>query len=256
MANNDNVDFEDDRALLNKDSQMRRRYFKWLNKRREDFDSDAAYDDYLEMVEDVIHKLVNNIDVESTKDFVEKYRQQNQLLIGQNQAKRAEETRREAEKITQMERTHVEHLTELRRQDAQQEEEKQRQRQQEHAEEILRISKGEEALAKYRHKREKAERKKRKKEAAAARAIEEKAKADEMAVRVRPCFPHPPPAPISDANITQDRRPMERKDQLEAALLAKAAKASGFQQRLVYYRALEEFTQSLEYAEQRLNQIC
>lgn len=256
MADEENADFEDDRALLNKDMQMRRRYSKWLNKTREDFDSDAAYDDYLEMVEDVIYKLVNNIDVEETKTFVEKYRQQNQALIGQNQAKRAEEARREAEKITQSERAHVEKLIELRRQDAEREEERQQQRRREHAEEILRISKGEDALAKIRHKREKAERKKRKKEIAAALALEEKAKADEMAVRVRPVFPHPPPVPIDLENITEDRRPKERAPPTDPILIARAATAGGFQQRLVYCRALAEFTQSLEFVDHHLNHIC
>lgn len=249
MPRHESADFDDDRANLNKDAHVRRRYLTWFNKRREDFDSDQAYDDYLEMVEDIIHNIVHNIDVDATKARVDKYRAQNQHLIGSNQAKRAEEERATAERIALSERRRLAQLADLRRKDAVDEEERKRKRRQQHAEELLRISKGDEALAKLKQKRERAERKRRKRDAAAAREAEERARQDEMAARVGPCFPHPPPGVVGGGAgvVSNDMRPVEVAGAADADRAAKAAVAAGFRQRYVYQRAMSEFRDSLAF---------
>lgn len=254
--NYDNVDFEDDITLINKDSQVRRRYMKWFNKRREDFDSDEAYDDYLEMVEDIVFKVVNNIDVEATKERVEKYRQQNQLEIGQNQAKRVDEQKSEAERVVALERLRYAKLNEIRNQERDEEEERKRRLRREHAEQLVLFSKGESEYNRMVRKRDKSERKKRKREEEAIRLAEEQAKLDEQAVLVRPSFPHPPPSIIGTGKITQDLRPIEQDGQLDRHRMARAATAAGFRQHYVYIRAMTEFSQSLEFAELQAKKSC
>lgn len=241
------LDFEDDRAYLTKEAQTRRRYLRWFNKRRDDFKTDAEYDDYLEMVEDIIFNLVNNIDVEATKSRVEKYRRENADSIGQNHAKRLEEDRVEAERVSVIERERLARLAELRKQDEELEKQKEKQRRQEEAEELIRVSKGEDALAKIRRKQEKAKRKQRRKEEAAAKAAEEKEKPDFRPMWFRPQFPSPLPVPVDLTNITADQRPGEGATVFEhrsAAEKARAASAAGFRQQYVYERAMSEFKQS------------
>lgn len=244
----ENHDFEDDSAHLSKDAQTRRRYLRWFNKRRDDFATDGEYDDYLEMVEDIIFNLVNNLDVEETKARVERYRRENQDSIGQNHAKKAEEDRLEAERVAQMERARIAKLAELRKQDDEVEKRKQRLRREEEAEELLRVAKGDDAVAKLRRKKEKAEKKKRKKEAAVAREAEEREKPDFRPMFFRPSFPSPLPVPRDLSKVTIDQRPeedpkaFEKRTQVEQA---KAATAAGFKQQYVYERALNEFNQSL-----------
>lgn len=254
--NYDNVDFEDDINLLNKDGQVRRRYMKWFNKRREDFDSDEAYDNYLEMVEEIVYNVVNNIDVEATKERVEKYRQQNQLEIGQNQAKRIDEQNSEAERVITLERLRNAKLNEIRNQEREEEEERKRRLRREHAEQLVLFSKGESEYNRMVRKRDKAERKKRKREEEAIRLAEEQAKLDEQAVLVRPSFPYPPPSIIGTGKVTQDLRPVEQVIQSDRHHMATAAKAAGFRQHYVYVRAMMEFSQSLEFAELQAKKMC
>ncbi|PXF43825.1 CDK-activating kinase assembly factor MAT1 [Gracilariopsis chorda] len=243
------VDFEDERALLTKDAQVRRRYLRIFNKRRDDFESDLQYDNYLEMVEELIFKLVNNVDLVQTRAFIDKYRRDNQDLIARNQAKKADDDRTEAERVAIAERQRLAKLAQLRQQDDILEEQRRMQRRQEEAEQLLRIQKGDEAVARLRKRREKANRKKRKKEAAAAAAAKEQEQRSRMAlIPVRPTYPNPPPAPIGVGNVSLDQRPQQRTDDRSRELRNRAAAAAGFRQRLVYQRALLEFEQSLHFA--------
>ena len=61
--------FED--ANVDKEVDIRRRILKDFNKLQEDFDSLREYNDYLEMVEDIIFNLCNNIDVTETEKKVQ-----------------------------------------------------------------------------------------------------------------------------------------------------------------------------------------
>lgn len=253
--NYDNADFEDDTIILNKDNQVRRRYARWFNKRREDFHSDTTYDDYLEMVEEIIFNVVNNIDVDGTKERVEKYRQQNQMEIGQNQAKRSEEFKNESERVVTLERSRAARLNDIHRVEKEEEEEKKRKLKREHAEQLVRFSKGDEEYKKLVKKREKAERKKRKREAQVARVAEEQARLDEQTVCVRPTFPHPAPGIVGKGMVTDDLRPLSRDEQPNAKRLATAATAAGFRQVYVYNRAMTEFQQALQFAEKMSQSI-
>lgn len=256
--NYDNADFEDDTNVLNKDIQVRRRYMKWFNKRRDDFDTDAAYDDYLEMVEGIIFNVVNNVDVEATKERVEKYRQQNQAEIGQNQAKRVEEWKIESERVVKLERKRAEMLNDIHLKERIEEEERKRKLRREHAEQLVRFSKGDDEYNKLVRKREKAERKKRKREAEVLRMEQQKAKMDEQAVLIRPTFPHPPPKVknMSASMVTADLRPQTRDEQPSPKRLAAMAAAAGFNQNDVYNRAITEFQQALDYAFQMSQTVC
>ncbi|KAI0565616.1 Cdk-activating kinase assembly factor MAT1/Tfb3 [Gracilaria domingensis] len=249
MSDKYDLDFEDDRAALTRDAQVRRRYLRIFNKRRDDFGTDGEYDDYLEMVEDVICKLVNNVDLDSTKSFIEKYRRENQDLIARNQVKKADEDRTLAETVAITERERLTKLAQLRKQDEELEEQRRQERRQQQAEELLRIQKGDEAVARLRKRREKAERKKRKKEAAAAAAAKEEEERFKMAfMPVRPVYPSAPPMPLLADRVSVDQRPQERSESLSAEEKTRAASAAGFRQRLVYERALVEFEQSLHLA--------
>lgn len=254
--NYDNVDFEDDATLLNKDIQVRRRYMKWFNKRREDFDSDAAYDDYLEMVENIIYNMVNNIDVEATKQRVERYRRQHQHEIGQNQAKRVDEFKADAERVVMLERLRTARLNEIRMKELEEEEERKRKLRREHAEQLVRFSKGDDEYNRMVKKRQKAEMKKRKREAEALRLAEAQAKADAEAVMIRPTYQQLPPSVIDSGKITTDMRPVSRTNENDPKRLAVAATAAGFRQVFVYTRAKMEFEQALMFAEQHSTAVC
>lgn len=243
----DNMDIEEDTSKLLKDAQFRRRYLKWFNKRREDFKTDQEHDDYLEMVEDILSNLVNDVDVEATKARVERYRRDNQHLIGVNQARRLEEERLEAEKLSMMERERQQQLAEDRRQDEERERQEREARMQRNAEELLRVTKGDEAVERLHRRREKEQRKKRRREAAAAREAEEKAKAETAPMWFHLQFPSMQPDPLSSSNITEDSRPAERLErfQKDPTLIDRAAKAGGFDEEVVRERAHAEFVQSL-----------
>ncbi|KAG0223837.1 TFIIH/NER complex subunit [Actinomortierella wolfii] len=68
-------------------------FHKMFNKRPEDFKTLKAYNDYLEEVEDLTFKLVNEIDVEATKLAIEKFAQENRELIRMNADRLLEESR-------------------------------------------------------------------------------------------------------------------------------------------------------------------
>lgn len=70
-----------------------------FNKTAADFASDFKHKDYEELVEDLIYKVLNKIDVEETSRLIESYRQDNAKTIALNQHKRSEELRRELHSI-------------------------------------------------------------------------------------------------------------------------------------------------------------
>lgn len=73
---------------------IRRKLKGIFNKTEEEFESGTQFKDYEEMVEDYIYNLVNYIDVESTKQAIESYRQENSRLTALN-LMRAEEKLKE-----------------------------------------------------------------------------------------------------------------------------------------------------------------
>ncbi|KAA1474853.1 CDK-activating kinase assembly factor [Dentipellis sp. KUC8613] len=74
--------FED--LSVEKEVSVRRRIAKEFNKRREDFADLRAYNDYLEMVEDITFNLINDIDIPETEARIAAYRKENAALTELN----------------------------------------------------------------------------------------------------------------------------------------------------------------------------
>src|SRR5271170_719026 len=77
--------FED--TIVEREVDIRQRINKSFNKRREDFKSLRAYNDYLEEVEDIIFNLVNGTDVKQTEAKVSAYEAENKSSIAANEAR-------------------------------------------------------------------------------------------------------------------------------------------------------------------------
>ena len=74
--------FED--SLVDKEVDIRRRILRDFNKKEEDFDTLGEYNDYLEMVEDVIFNLSNNLDILETNKRIAEYKEKNKDFIARN----------------------------------------------------------------------------------------------------------------------------------------------------------------------------
>ncbi len=60
---------------------IRKRVLRDFNLKEEDFGTLREYNDYLEMVEDIIFNLVNDIDVQETNRRIAVYKQKNKDQI-------------------------------------------------------------------------------------------------------------------------------------------------------------------------------
>lgn len=74
-----------------------------FNKREEDFNTLAEYNDYLEEVEIIIYNLTNNIDVVNTNKKIEQYKKDNKEQILKNKSKLGREEY-ELEEILELEK--------------------------------------------------------------------------------------------------------------------------------------------------------
>ncbi|KAF9379934.1 TFIIH/NER complex subunit [Mortierella sp. AD011] len=83
--------FED--LSVEKEVRIRKQMSSKFNKRREDFKTLKDYNDYLETVEDLTFKLVNEIDVETTKAAIDKFAAENRDLIRINADRLLNESR-------------------------------------------------------------------------------------------------------------------------------------------------------------------
>ncbi|KAI8354559.1 CDK-activating kinase assembly factor MAT1-domain-containing protein [Choanephora cucurbitarum] len=83
--------FED--LAVEKEVRIRKRAARVFNKRPEDFSSLRAYNDYLEMVEDITFNLMNEVDVAETEAKIAAYEQENKDSIAANQARSVNEQR-------------------------------------------------------------------------------------------------------------------------------------------------------------------
>lgn len=77
--------FED--AQIDKEVDIRRRILKDFNKQEDDFETLREFNDYLEMVEDIIFNLTNNIDILETNKTILSYKEVNKDLIVKNRHK-------------------------------------------------------------------------------------------------------------------------------------------------------------------------
>ena len=57
---------------------------KDFNKKEEDFDDLAEYNDYLEMVEDIVFNLANGVDTLATNKRIAEYKERNKEFINKN----------------------------------------------------------------------------------------------------------------------------------------------------------------------------
>jgi len=74
-------------ASIDKEVDIRRRILKDFNRQREDFETLFDYNDYLEMIEDIIFNLTNNIDILETNKKIQAYKEQNKDQIIKNRSK-------------------------------------------------------------------------------------------------------------------------------------------------------------------------
>jgi len=82
--------FED--ANIDKEVDIRRRILRDFNKQEEDFTTLRAFNDYLEMVEDLIFNLSNNIDIIETNKKIQAYKEANKEVILKNRVKPTKES--------------------------------------------------------------------------------------------------------------------------------------------------------------------
>ena len=65
---------------------------KDFNKQEEDFESLREYNDYLEMVEDIIFNLSNNVDTLETNKKIQQYKEENRTTIIKNRSKMSKDS--------------------------------------------------------------------------------------------------------------------------------------------------------------------
>ncbi len=78
----------------------------------EDFEDERGYNDYLEEVEDIVFRLVNDVDVQSTYARLEAFRLENRDALETAHARQAHEQRQAeaAERATQQQRERIKTL--------------------------------------------------------------------------------------------------------------------------------------------------
>ncbi|CAG8523275.1 3015_t:CDS:2 [Diversispora eburnea] len=81
--------FED--LSVEKEVRIRKRIAQQFNKRQEDFPSLREYNDYLEMVEDIVWKINNNINKQETDELIERYTRENKDNIIHNARRQIDE---------------------------------------------------------------------------------------------------------------------------------------------------------------------
>jgi CDK-activating kinase assembly factor MAT1 len=73
-----------DDMQLEREMDIRKDLANVFNRREDEFESNRTYNDYLNDVEDITFKLINNIEVEQTKKKLEAYKQENLDSISRN----------------------------------------------------------------------------------------------------------------------------------------------------------------------------
>ncbi|XP_019559457.2 CDK-activating kinase assembly factor MAT1 [Aedes albopictus] len=77
--------FED--SNVDKEVQIRKRILKDFNKKEDDFATLGEYNDYLELIEELVFNLCNNIDIINTNKRIEQYKKENRDTILKNKTK-------------------------------------------------------------------------------------------------------------------------------------------------------------------------
>lgn len=103
--------FED--LYVERECRIRLRLAEIFNRREEDFETLRDYNDYLEEVEGIVWRLVEERDVQKTNEQLEAYRQQNLDLIMRNRRLQEEEARRLQEERLIEEQQRVDYESQL-----------------------------------------------------------------------------------------------------------------------------------------------
>ncbi|MBN3270596.1 MAT1 factor, partial [Polyodon spathula] len=93
--------FED--PAVDKEVEIRKKVLKIYNKNDSNFPSLREYNDYLELIEEIVYNLTNNVDLENTKQMMEQYQRENKEIIQKNKIKLTRE-QEELEELLAMER--------------------------------------------------------------------------------------------------------------------------------------------------------
>ncbi|KAK1150443.1 CDK-activating kinase assembly factor MAT1-like isoform X1 [Acipenser oxyrinchus oxyrinchus] len=93
--------FED--PAIDKEVEIRKKVLKIYNKNDSDFPSLREYNDYLELIEEIVYNLTNNMDLENTKQMMDQYQRENKEIIQKNKIKLTRE-QEELEELLAMER--------------------------------------------------------------------------------------------------------------------------------------------------------
>ncbi|ETN62227.1 CDK-activating kinase assembly factor MAT1 [Anopheles darlingi] len=97
--------FED--SNVDKEVQIRKRILKDFNKKEDDFATVDEYNDYLEMIEEIVFNLCNNIDIINTNKRIEQFKRDNREVILKNKTKLSKDEL-ELEQIVEVEKEQFE----------------------------------------------------------------------------------------------------------------------------------------------------
>ncbi len=81
--------FED--ASIDKEVEIRRKVLLDFCKQEEDFADLREYNDYLELIEDIVFNLVNGVDVEETKRKIQENKEANRDFITKNRHRKGKD---------------------------------------------------------------------------------------------------------------------------------------------------------------------
>ncbi|XP_058059625.1 CDK-activating kinase assembly factor MAT1 [Anopheles bellator] len=97
--------FED--SNVDKEVQIRKRILKDFNKKEDDFASLDEYNNYLEVIEEIVFNLCNNIDIINTNKRIEQFKRDNRDVILKNKTKLSKDEL-ELEQIVELEKEQFE----------------------------------------------------------------------------------------------------------------------------------------------------
>ena len=98
------MDLDELEKEVERESAIRRRVLRVFNKTEEDFETEEEYNDYLEMVEELIDNLVHGRDVSETNARIAAYRERHAASIRRNERRLQEREREAAARLAEEER--------------------------------------------------------------------------------------------------------------------------------------------------------
>lgn len=84
---------------VEKDVAMRRKIRTLFNKSEDDFQTQEEYENYQELIEEIIYNLVHEINVNETKQFIENYERENKEKAAKTQLKLISKLKEEEQRM-------------------------------------------------------------------------------------------------------------------------------------------------------------